>query len=652
MADLNIRAILRDEFSTQAEKLIAELRKIDSEGAKAGSGIRSGMSSAIPTVQDVTDALGKQNAQLRAQIAAYKDPAGAAYIAEQKKLKSTLDDLSKAGDKTNSGMANMVAGYYAISQALSVVSSSVMMVVDATSRYDSITVRLNAFEGSAQAGARAFEKLQNLAKQPGLGLEQAASAYASLRALKESGPEAVKIIEAIAKANASMGGGAEEFGRAMNQVQQMLGKGKLMAEDINTISESIPNFRGLMLEAFGTVDTKVLNTKYTIKELLKGIEEAAAKLPKPGETIKNNLDNIADAWTRMWAAVGGNFPLKTATSNIALLIDKIASISETLKKANEEKMKFFSERESKLSTEAASPIATMYPMELDLTGIGHTPEAKRMPIGGLQPGRVANSDLVAMGKSAKPKTSSQAIARPENINFLSDSELENVRFRYNQEQGGTGKENAEAMKSFKKFNNDRMKEVEKASQREDDILSRADEKRIRKEEEKYARISAMTRNYADMLSGTMADAYTKIWKDGENAFSAIYDAFSEMVTKMVIEMAAKATIFGIFNLFSGGAASPMLGGFANYVLPGRAAGGVMFPGVPYRFNEDRYSGAGGEVFRPSSGGSASPNRGGDRGGATVHYHFAPGTSKADSGAIVRAIQQAGRERSRTTTRRG
>ena len=45
-----------------------------------------------------------------------------------------------------------------------------------------------------------------------------------------------------------MGGGAEEFGRAMNQIQQMFTRA-LMAEDINTISESIPKL-AFLVDAF------------------------------------------------------------------------------------------------------------------------------------------------------------------------------------------------------------------------------------------------------------------------------------------------------------------------------------------------------------------------------------------------------------------
>lgn len=659
MADLNIRAILKDEFSAQTEKLVAELKKVEAAGKDAGKELKGGMSSALPSVQSVTDALGHQNAQLRAQIAAYKDPAGAKYIAEQQKLKRELDQVTQASVAQKHGLTDIAAGYYAISGALSSISGAAMGVLDATARFDSLTVRLNVMEGSAQAGARAMEKLHELAKRPGLGLEEAASSYAGLRALKQDGPDALRIIEAIAKANASMGGGAEEFGRAMRQIQQMLGKGKLLAEDINVISESIPNFRALLLEAFGTVDTKVLNTNYTIEQLLKGIEKASAKIGKPGDTIRNNLDNISDSWDRMSAALGKGIALDRAVGGLEKLLSLLVPVAEGIGKVTSWAGGNASEMMNVAWGGGRKPADTpLWGLDNVDTPIGRVPERAKKRIQGwgeLHPGQKL--------PTTKPKPSSTVAApRGEWMNYLDDSEMTNVKYRWNQVRGGSGKEQAEESKRINKIKDDDLKKelrrIEKENEAEldkqkeiDQIKADFDKRQIDRAREKYERMSSLATNYANQMSDTLASAFTRIWKDGEDTFSALYDAFSEMITKMVIEMAAKAAIFAIFNTLSGGQGN-LLGGASSFIFGARASGGVMFPGVPYRFNEDRYSGSGGEVFRPASGGSASPDRGRGGGGTTTHYHFAAGTTKSDSGAIVRAIQQATRERSRTATRRG
>lgn len=680
MSELVIRAILKDEFSAAAQEIIRELGQIATGGATAGAALRSGMSSALPTVQGVTDALGAQNAQLRAQIAAYKSDAGAQYLQEQKALRAEIEQLTASGQKQGLTWTDLASKYYIVSQAAGMVASATMAIVDASSRYDSIKVRIDAFEGSAEAGARAFAKLQELAKQPGLGLEQASSAYASLRALRESGPEAVAIIEAIAHANASMGGGAEEFGRAMAQIQQMLGKGKLMAEDINTISESIPNFRALMMDAFGTTDTKALNAKYSVDELLKGIEDAASKLPAPGETIKNNMDNIGDAWTRLKASIGNTDAIKTATGALANLLDLFAQVEE---KGN--------------AAVASSPrLATM------MTGTVYG-EAYKFARGVMavreesQSAPKTTSQSEAAGSFAaykaqaaappkvRPKTQDQIDKEAKEAKNAADFRIDRiagdvdianekyndgVKRRYQITQEIQKKALADDRKAddaywkakekdeadFKKKFNANQKASFEAYKRDEEAKTKATEKELRKREAiqaaVYGRIGdIMTQSLMvgfqplDDIYSRMAARNAEMEDSFAKTFEGIGLAFATMMTKMAEEMAAKAAIFGLFSLFGGGG---FLGGASSFIFGARASGGAMFPGVPYRYNEDRYGG-GGEVFRPASAGTASPERNGG-GGATHVYHFAAGTSRADAGFIVRSIEQASRERRRTVAR--
>ena len=700
-ATLEIRAVLKDEFEAAARRMIADLTQIGAAGTSAGASLRMGMSSALPSVEAVNESLGRNNAQLRAQIAAYKSPEGATYLAEQKRLREEVDKLTSSGEKNSMTWANIASKYYMVSQALGTVANATMAVVDATAKYDTITMRLNAFEGSAQAGAEAMEKLQKLAKQPGLGLEQASSAYAGLRALKESGSEATAIIEAIAKANASMGGGADEFGRAMAQIQQMLGKGKLMAEDINTISESIPNFRALIMDAFGTTDTKALNAKYSVQELLKGIEEAAAKLPPPGETIRNNMDNIGDAWLRLKASIGDADSIKAATGFLATFIEKLAEGNELAAKrkkiAQEMRGREGNTWSDVLFGETENEFIRHYMQEG-----GRTKNAALIGQTSQSGAGASYAAYMTAPKTIAEKTSAQIKAEEDAAKKIAaardkmdDMEVERVN-RRNRElvehrvalQNKLGRsENVykgtyigtqsgrlygsmgglqwgeNQMKEDKaaddKYWDDRKKTQDKIKDLDEKII--AQEKRVKDargkvieaetkaEQAEWEKRSQLAIHYANTLSSTMESAYADIWVNGRDVFSSLYDAFSEMVTKMALEMAAKATIFGIFSAFGGGG---LLGGASSFIFGARASGGAVFPGMTYRRNEDAYGG-GGEPFRPSTSGTIMPNRsstGSGSGGGDVHYHFAAGTTRADAGYIVRAIQQGTKERRRTVSR--
>lgn len=645
MAELEIRTILRDEFSAQAQKIIAELRQIGTEGTKAGADMRTGMAAAGSAVASTT---------------------------------SKLDDQASTLKQHGTTWTELTAKYYMASQALSVVAGATMSVVDAVSRYDSINMRLKAFEGGAAGAAKAFEKLQEMAKQPGLGLEQASSAYASLRALRESGPEAVKIIEAIARANASMGGGAEEFGRAMSQIQQMLGKGKMMAEDINTISESIPNFRALMMDAFGTTDTKALNAKYSVDQLLKGIEEAAAKLPPPGETIKNNMDNIGDAWTRLKASIGDADFIKSATGALGSFLEKLASVGEGRKKKNailEEmgvstgllsaesaRSRFFqggANGAAFIGTTSASANASRAEYEAAASA---APKVRELT-------EEQKKEAEKAAKKSAKAAQDAAEARIKAFHEAAEAErkeaerLAAYQLKLDKDQEEAFQKGVEHRKKAEKAATDvalgehRRKNAALAKMAKDE--DKAETARIERREKaktavanRFAEGSVQSAMVAFSPVDQMFDRMAQRNAEMENSFSKTTQgmalAFTSMLVKMAEEYLARAFIFGGLSLIPGfGGAGGLLGGATSFIFGGRASGGAMFPGVSYAYNERQ----GGEIFRPSTGGMASPNLQG-RGGDSIVIHLSGGATQADANRVARAIEQSGRGRLRTVTRRG
>lgn len=282
----------------------------------------------VSELEKVTSSYQAQNAQLKARLEFFKDPANKQAIEDQRAMKKELDDMN---EKSMPGLLSGWSRWSILMLGLTAAFAGLHMVesiVDATAVYEQLNARLTAIDGSADVAAVRLAKLQLVAKQPGIGLEEATKGYTALRALNETGTESINILTALAKANAAMGGGKEEFGRAIIQIEQMIGKGKVMGEDIRSLSNSIPNFRGLMLEAFGTVDTKIINSKVTVNEFLLGIEEAANRLSTPSASIKNDFDNIADGWMRLKASLIDTGFIKSATGYVAELLDKMATMSE------------------------------------------------------------------------------------------------------------------------------------------------------------------------------------------------------------------------------------------------------------------------------------------------------------------------------------
>lgn len=248
-------------------------------------------------------------------------------------VNSTTRATSSSVDSMGTSWTSVASKVYVAQQAFQALYGPMMAVVDAAKQYDSVRTRLTATEGSALVADKDLRNLQELAKLPGLGFGEASSAMAALRSLHVSAKDTFSLIEGIARGNASMGGGAEAFGRVMYQIQQSIGKSKVSMEDLRPVMEAIPNIGSMIQEKFGSIDSDKINKQLesmgkTSKDFWMDIADMASKLPPAGDTIANNIDNIGDAWTRFKASLANTDVIKGATGALASFIDAVARRNE------------------------------------------------------------------------------------------------------------------------------------------------------------------------------------------------------------------------------------------------------------------------------------------------------------------------------------
>ncbi|MBK9580291.1 MAG: tape measure protein [Fibrobacteres bacterium] len=528
---------------------------------------------------------------------------------------------------TARAMGNLSLAGMGISAMMGKIASGTMAVVQAAAKYDSLQVRLKGIEGGALGASAAFSKLQELSKLPGLGFEQAADAYAGLRSLKQDGPEAIAIIEAMARANASMGGGAEEFGRAMRQMQQIVGKGKLQAEEITTIAESIPNFRALLLDAFGTTDAAAINAKYSMDEFLAGVVNASKKLPPPAETITNNLDNLNDSWTRLMASFGNTSAIKSATGALSGMIEKMAiAMEETPKlmanlesasagaRARRDKKDegFLSKTLSKsvlvkqtygylgTASSSQSQSAQEYAKFMS-TYVAPAPMSKSEVDAYIK----AQNDAIkrekqTMSAATGGKKSSAAKGRDVNVDFWSTgADLAATQFDWNNRRG-IDRGLADRRKQAAKEEQDAIAEI---SAQEIAFYKEIQDQKAEIVRENTERIQGYYVDLAQSSSAVLAQSFAQIGEGFGAMADAMLSGFKNMMIQMAAEVAANAIVFGVLNLFSGGAAGTFAKGFTGLsgLLMGHATGGYVGGGEASIVGERRS-----EIFVPRSAGRIEP----------------------------------------------
>jgi hypothetical protein len=112
-------------------------------------------------------------------------------------------------------------------------------------------------------------------------------------------------------------------------------------------------------------------------------------------------------------------------------------------------------------------------------------------------------------------------------------------------------------------------------------------------------------NYANQLEGVLSSSFASALRDGTNLWSSLGEGFKNMLIEMAAQMAARAAIFGLFNLVSGGGFGLAAGGLSKYVF--RAGGGPYEAGDNLVTQERRA-----EAIIPRSPGRVAPTaKGGD-----------------------------------------
>lgn len=234
-----------------------------------------------------------------ATIASLNVSIGASIAELQKGLKSAERELRASGARLSKVGAEISTGL-SIPLALAGVGA-----IKAAGDMESLTLALQSQLGSVEAAKKEFDLLNQAAKNPGLGVEQAVLGSIRLQGVKFSADEARKVLIEMGNAIARTGGTAENLDSVTKQFAQMSSKGRVLQSDISVIAESMPALSGLMQAAFGTTNVEAIRDMgVSGKEFVLQITKAAEALPRVEGGIKNSIGNAMDSLKQSAAKVG------------------------------------------------------------------------------------------------------------------------------------------------------------------------------------------------------------------------------------------------------------------------------------------------------------------------------------------------------------
>jgi tape measure domain-containing protein len=217
----------------------------------------------------------------------------------KKAWKDFGDQLGQMSQKVQMAGVAMTAGLTAPILLLG------KQALDTAVRFDSLNRGIMAVDGGANGLKETLKGLDEIAKLPGLGLEEVRQGYINLRAAGIEAGLAKDAMMGFGNALATVGRGKDDMDGVMRALTQISAKGKVSAEEINQLAERVPQIREVMKSAFGTANTEVLQKAgIDSQTFIAKIVENLKTIPRVTGGIRNDLENFSDTWKKALAEIG------------------------------------------------------------------------------------------------------------------------------------------------------------------------------------------------------------------------------------------------------------------------------------------------------------------------------------------------------------
>lgn len=214
----------------------------------------------------------------------------------EKSLRGAVQSFSNIGNSLSLALSAPLVAFGAMAIKTAGQMESLRFALEGTMK--------DAGRSTADA-AKELEALRVAALAPGLDFEQAVRGSVRLQSVGKSAEEARKILSELGNALALSGGTADQLDGVTRQFTQMIGKGKIMQEDMTIILENMPALAKVMRDTWGTSNAEMLRDMgVTVDMFIGGLTKGMQELPRAQGGIANAIVNANNAIRQALASVG------------------------------------------------------------------------------------------------------------------------------------------------------------------------------------------------------------------------------------------------------------------------------------------------------------------------------------------------------------
>lgn len=259
--------------------------------------------------------------------------------ADTKTLSSDLNRAERELSRSASKLKSIGSG---LTQAITLpIVGLGALSLKAAGEIEALQKGLTSVMGSAVLASKEFDKLREVAKLPGLGLEEAVRGSVNLQAAGFSAEDARRSLLAFGNALATVGKGKNELNLVILALTQLQNKTGGFGQDLRQLTEQLPQLRGALTSAFGTADSeKIQELGVTGQQVVQALVLEFEKLPKVSGGLKNAFENASDAIKLALFKVGESINkafdiegvINKVSNKITELVDRFAKLSPTTQK--------------------------------------------------------------------------------------------------------------------------------------------------------------------------------------------------------------------------------------------------------------------------------------------------------------------------------
>jgi tape measure domain-containing protein len=221
------------------------------------------------------------------------------------RIGASTDDFDKQVDRALNKTKRLATTAVEAGTALAMGFSAPLIAAGAgalaaAANMESLEKGLTATMKSSSAAAAELQRLKEVSKLPGLGLQEAVQGSIRLQTLGSTANESRRIMAELGNALAIVGGGKLEFGEVIRQLSQMAAVGKVTKENLDPIVERIPQIAAIIKEKFGPAalgDPAKTFEKMGLsaQQFITIIVDELAKGDRAGQTFSNSMENLRES---------------------------------------------------------------------------------------------------------------------------------------------------------------------------------------------------------------------------------------------------------------------------------------------------------------------------------------------------------------------